>query len=131
MLRTRLSALMRLNLIYFLPLLPTLIVLSLFYMNGTNALNLPDVVDSQLMDVNVGVPQADGSVLVTYDDGSTATYSADHIAMLHEVDGMSDTDMALYTTAKLQVENTAFSGFNVEEKKQETKQEDNGWDLVV
>lgn len=35
------------------------------------------------------------------------------------------------TTAKLQVENTAFSGFNVEEKKHETKQEDNGWDMVV
>ena len=102
MLRTRLSALMRLNLIYMLPWIPTLVVLAMFYMNSTTVLNYPYQVDALLLEINAGQLQEDGSVIVTNADETTTTYTAAEIANLHELDAIPDEEVALSTANQLQ-----------------------------
>ncbi len=102
MLRTRLSALLRLNLIYMLPWIPTLVVLAMFYMNSTTVLNYPYQVDALLLEINTGAAQEDGSVIVTYEDGTTETYSAEVISQLHELDALPEEEVALSTANQLQ-----------------------------
>lgn len=102
MLRTRLSALMRMNLIYILPWLPTLIVLGMFYTNSMSVLNYPYQVDAMLLEINAGEMQADGSVVITAEDGTTTTYTAADIAQLHELDAIPEEEVALGTASELQ-----------------------------
>ena len=102
MLRTRLSGLMRLNLIYILPWLPTLIVLGMFYMNSTTVLNYPYQVDAMLLEINAGELQPDGSVIVTNADETTTTYTAEDIANLQELDAIPEEEVALSTASELQ-----------------------------
>ena len=102
MLRTRLSGLMRLNLIYILPWIPMLIVLGMFYTNSMNVLSLPDQLNAVLLEINAGEQQADGSVIVTAEDGSTTVYDAATIAQLREMDAIPEEEMAMSTAQELQ-----------------------------
>lgn len=97
MLRTRMSALCRLNLVYVLPWLPTLIVLMMFYTNTTSMLNYPYQVDALLMQISAGQQLEDGSVQVTLQDGSTEVYTAQDIASLKELDAIPDEELAAET----------------------------------
>ena len=102
MLHTRLSALMRLNLIYILPWIPTLIVAGMFYTHSISVVNYPYQVDAILQEINTGEMQADGSVVITAEDGAVTTYDAVTIAKLHEVDAFSDEEVAAMTVQELQ-----------------------------
>lgn len=102
MLRTRMSALCRLNLVYVLPWLPTLIVLGMFYTNTTSMLNYPYQVDALLMQINAGQQMEDGSVQVTLQDGSTEVYSAQDIAQLRELDAIPDEEIAAESAQYIQ-----------------------------
>lgn len=88
MLRTRMSALCRLNLIYVLPWLPMLLVLGSLFTNTMSVLTYPDQVDVILQSINAGEMQADGSVIVTEEDGTATTYTAEIIAELKELDAI-------------------------------------------
>lgn len=105
MLRTRLSALCRMNLIYVLPWLPTLFVLAMFYTNCTSVMNYPYQVDAMLQQINAGTVLEDGSVQVELTDGSTETYTQADIATLKELDAISDdqlqADTATYIESQL------------------------------
>ena len=102
MLRTRMSALCRLNLVYVLPWLPTLIVLGMFYTNTTSMLNYPYQVDALLMQINAGQQMEDGSVQVTLQDGSTEVYTAQDIAQLRELDAIPDEEIAAESAQYIQ-----------------------------
>ncbi|MBQ7848410.1 MAG: YesL family protein [Clostridia bacterium] len=102
MLRTRMSALCRLNLVYVLPWLPTLIVLGMFYTNTTSMLNYPYQVDALLQQINAGQQLEDGSVQVTLQDGSTEVYSAQDIASLRELDAIPDEELAAESAQYIQ-----------------------------
>lgn len=102
MLRTRMSALCRLNLLYVLPWLPTLIVLGMFYTNTTSMLNYPYQVDALLMQISAGQQMEDGSVQVTLQNGSTEVYSAQDIAQLRELDAIPDEELAAESAQYIQ-----------------------------
>ena len=102
MLRTRMSALCRLNLVYVLPWLPTLIVLGMFYTNTTSVLNYPYQVDALLMQINAGQQMEDGSVQVTLQDGSTEVYTAQDIVQLRELDAIPDEEIAAESAQYIQ-----------------------------
>lgn len=96
MLRTRLSALCRMNLFYVLPWLPTIIVLVMLFNNTMSVMNQPYMVDEALLQINAGTVLADGSVQVTAEDGTTTqTYSPEEIAVLREFDAIPDEELAV------------------------------------
>ncbi len=99
MLRTRLSALMRLNLIYVLPWIPTLIVIGFFYTQSTSVLNAPDQVDAVLQQINTGALQADGSVVVTYENEVTRTFTRENIETYQRLQAAYDVDDQLMQLA--------------------------------
>ena len=102
MLRTRLSALCRLNLIYVLPWLPTIIVLGIFYMNATTVMSSSDYVDSMLLQIS-GVERNanDGSVTLTAEDGSTVTYDKKTIDAWEQFAALSDEEVAAGTVGEV------------------------------
>ena len=102
MLRTRMSGLMRLNLIYMLPWLPMMLVIGMFYTNTITVLSYPDQVDAALLEINTGEVQADGSVVVTYEDGTTTTYTADIIAQLRELDAVDEDQLKVETAQSIE-----------------------------
>ncbi len=102
MLQTRLSALCRLNLIYMLAWLPTIIVLGMFYFNTMSVLSYPDQVDAALLEINTGVLQEDGSVIVTRDNETTETYTVEVIAQLHELDAIPAEQLAADTLESIE-----------------------------
>lgn len=85
MLRTRMSALCRLNLLYVLPWLPMLAVLVLLFTNTMSILNEPAMVTEALKQINTGTVQADGSVVIAaQEEGATdTTYTKEQIESLH------------------------------------------------
>jgi len=85
MLRNRMSALCRLNLLYALPLLPMIIVFVMFFSSAMSVLNEPALVADALEQINTGVVQADGSVVIAAQEEGAAdtTYTAEQIEALH------------------------------------------------
>ena len=64
MLRTRLSALSRLNLLYVLPWLPMIVVMVIFFSSTMSIINDPAIVSETIRLVNTGTEQPDGSVVI-------------------------------------------------------------------
>lgn len=107
MLRTRVSALCRLNLIYVLPWLPTIIVLVMFFTHTMSILNEPMMVDEALRQINTGTVMADGSVVIpaTEDGAEEVTYSKQDIENLHMLNAAYTVDeqlLAVYSGTVLE-----------------------------
>ncbi len=85
MLRNRMSALCRLNLLYVLPLLPLIIVFVMFFSNAMSVMNEPAIVSEALLQVNAGEMQADGSVVVAaqQEGAENTVYTKEQIEALH------------------------------------------------
>ncbi len=108
MLRVRISALCRMNLIYVLPWLPTMIVLASLLMNVADTLNLPynmenayaAVVAAQNSGEGLG---EDGSVTIVTnaEQGETATYTAEMVAQIVEFNALSDGEVAVMQVADM------------------------------
>lgn len=106
MLRTRLSALCRLNLIYVLPWLPTIIVIAMMLTNWLNVAREPEAVRQtlKLMDAEESVWQEDGSVRVTDEDGGEHVFTAEDVKKYRERQAAYDLDdkLALIASGELQ-----------------------------
>ena len=94
MLRTRLSALCRLNLLYALPFLPTIIVVVLLFSNVMSVINQPAVVEEALRMVNAGTAQADGSVVIApeKEGEEPRVFTPEQIEALHELSAAYSVD---------------------------------------
>jgi len=96
MLRTRMSALCRMNLVYVLPWLPTIIVIVMLFNNVMSVLNQPYMVEEVLRQVNAGTVLEDGSVQVEGTEGAAGeTYSAEEIAALRQYAEIPDEQLAM------------------------------------
>ncbi len=102
MLRVRLSALCRMNLIYVLPWLPTMIVLGSLVINVVDTLNAPYSMESAYKAViaaqNSGEGLGeDGSVTIVTDEerGEKVTYTAEMVAQIMEFEALSDGEVAV------------------------------------
>ncbi len=108
MLRTRASALCRLNLIYILAWLPTLVVLVSLVTGALETLNAPytmqnaykEVVAAQNSGEGVG---ADGSVTIVTDaeKGASTTYTPEMIAQLAEFAALPEAEIAMMQVGDL------------------------------
>ena len=99
MLRIRLSALCRLNLIYVLPWLPTLLVLISLFTDCLTIVNEPYMVDDILLRLEEGVTLPDGSIQVSDQEGKTLTYSAVDVESLRVMDAAHEVDNKLMLIA--------------------------------
>jgi len=102
MLRTRLSALCRMNLIYVLPWIPLLLVLGNFFTDTMSVLTYPEQVDAILQSINTGEMQADGSVIVTEENGATQTYTLQMIDELKALDALPAEQVQQDTVASIE-----------------------------
>ena len=108
MLRVRLSALCRLNMLYVLPWIPTLLVIGSFVMTSFQTLNAPYTMENVYQQIQAARASgegvgADGSVTVTADEaqGGTVVYTPDMIAQIEEFNAMTDEEVALMQVGTL------------------------------
>lgn len=96
MLRVRLSALCRMNLIYALPFLPVMIVVSMLLVNVVQALNMPTTMAAAYEAVAAGTVGEDGSVtvIVNEETGETMTYTPEIIQQINDFMTLEDTEVA-------------------------------------
>jgi len=94
MLRTRLSGLCRLNLIYVLPWLPTILVLAMMLTNWLNVAQEPEAVRQtlELMEADTSEWRADGSVVITDDEGGKHELTAEAVKAYKERQAAYDVD---------------------------------------
>ena len=99
MLRVRMSALCRLNLVYLVAWVPTLIVLFNLFSSCVQTLNLPVSFETAYQSIvsakNAGVGvNADGSVTVTDEEGNTTEYTVEVIGQIEAFLDLSDAEVA-------------------------------------
>ncbi|MBQ8556366.1 MAG: DUF624 domain-containing protein [Clostridia bacterium] len=98
MLRVRLSALCRMNLIYMLAWLPMMMVVANFFINSVETLNMPVSMESvhnavvAARNAGTGIGE-DGSVTITDEDGNATTYDAAAIQTIESFMALSDEEV--------------------------------------